>query len=125
MNKMAYVDFCTELHDSTRPAHAHGNHFITVKLIIVLSDMRLYSDVLVNFYHVFKTLEEQIGIYHDHPCIGGVVPEELLRTEACEQDLEFYLGHMWRDEAQISEAGAAYCREIVAAGTTDPTLLLA
>ena len=122
---MAYVDFCTELNECTKPAHVHGNHFMTVKLLIVLSDMRLYGNVLVDFYHVFNTLEEQLGAYHDHPCIRGVVQEESLRTDACEQDLEFHLGSTWRDESQISEAGAVYCKEIVAAATTDPALLLA
>ena len=92
---------------------------------MVLSDMRLYADVLVDVYHIFKTLEEELRACADHPCIGGLLPEELLRTEACEQDLEFYLGHMWRDEAHISAAGETYCRQIVATAISDPTLLLA
>jgi len=55
----------------------------------------------------------------------GVLPKELLRTAAFEQDLQYYLGDSWRDTVTTSKAGDAYCKRIVAAAKVNPSLLIA
>ena len=85
----------------------------------------MFVDVLTDFYFIFKTLEDNLEKYKDHPCVKGVVPENMLRTPAFEQDLRHFLGENWQGSIQPSPLAVAYCDRINKVANTDPALLLA
>ena len=102
-----------------------NDHSFNVKMAAVVTDTDLYVEILVDFYVIFDTLENELHEYANHPCINGVVPEELMRTDAFEEDLKYFLGDSWQEKVKPSKAAEAYSERIIKVASREPTLLLA
>lgn len=102
-----------------------NDRLFNLKLALVLTDKDIYIDTMIDFYFVFCTLENELHEHIDHPCVNGVVPEELYRTEAFERDLEYIIGEGWRETIKPSAPAEVYCSRIIKVANKDPTLLLA
>ena len=102
-----------------------NDHSFNVKMAAVVTDTDLYVETLIDFYVIFDTLENELQEYANHPCINGVVPEELMRTEAFEKDLQYFLGESWQEKIKPSKAAEAYSERIIKIASREPTLLLA
>ena len=120
-----YDDFCAEMHSKTKTVHDESDKLINTKLAVVLTDTRLYAEVLSDFYFVFQTLEKALEEHKDHPCVASIVSDDLLRTKAFEKDLEYYIGEDWNAVVEPSMPARTYCDRIVEVAEADPTLLLA
>ena len=110
---------------SRRLIDDNNTTLLNIKLAVLLTDVDPYVETLVDFYFIMRTLEKEMREHSMHPCVLGLLPEELLRTEAFERDLVYYIGDDWRETVRPSKEAEAYCNRIVKAATTDPTLLLA
>eukprot|EP00741_Cyanophora_paradoxa_P020092 tig00021234_g19393.t1 len=84
-----------------------------------------YSKLVANLYHVYSAIEEEMERNKDHPMVAPIYFKELNRKEALEQDLQFYFGANWREQAVASAAGQAYVDRIHEIGKSDPKLLIA
>jgi heme oxygenase len=76
-------------------------------------------------YFVYAAMEEAMQQLKEHPVMGKMYFPELNRKESLEQDLVYYYGSNWREEAKPSEATQAYVAEIQKVAQEDPELLIA
>ena len=118
------TDFCTEMLARTKTIHDQSDKLVTRKLAVVLTDMKLWSEVLGDFYFVYQAIESALDQHSQHPYLKGIVPTVLLRTDAFEKDLQYYLGDDWRGKTSPSAPATAYCDRIVEVSQEDPTLLI-
>lgn len=118
-------DFCAELRSKTKDIHDRSDRLINWKLAIVLTDLKLWGDVLADFYFVFQTIETCLEEYHSHPHVGPLYHPAILRRVAFAKDLEYYLGKDWNSFVKPSPPAAKYCDRIMEAAKTNPALLIA
>ena len=119
------TDFCTELRQKTQAVHDKSDRLVNLKLAVVLTDTKLYGRVLADFYYVFQTIEECVSRCGHHKYIEPLQIAGLLRTQAFEDDLDFYLGTDWRGQVEPSDPARLYCDRILKVSEEDPTLLIA
>ncbi|XP_074082895.1 heme oxygenase 1 [Macrotis lagotis] len=85
-----------------------------------------FKMVMSSLYHIYLALEEEMERNKTHPAIAPVFfPEELNRTPALEQDMEFWYGPQWRKEIPLSAATEKYVNQLHDVGHTEPELLVA
>lgn len=119
-------DFCSELRSTTRVIHAESDRLVNLKLAVALTDVALYSDVLSQFYFVFRSIEDGLRRSRDgDDRIQALFLDQMLRTEAFERDLEFFLGPDWKSRVKPSAHAQAYCDRIFEVAETKPVLLVA
>jgi len=88
---------CDILKKRTEKIHQQSSRLITLYSVMVFSDKRLYRQLVKDNYFVFKALEEQWEIYRPYvPQLQLAYEPALLRTGACERDLEYYYGPDWK-----------------------------
>lgn len=76
------------------------------------------------FYEIFRFLEEAILRLKNTP-VGEFNFEEMLRTEAFQKDLDFYLGKNWTDNYMPRESVAKYLLHLQEIEKRDPIILIA
>nr|MDJ0575749.1 heme oxygenase (biliverdin-producing) [Xenococcaceae cyanobacterium MO_234.B1] len=84
-----------------------------------------YRRLVTNLYFVYSAMEEEMEKLKDHTIVSKIYYPELNRKHSLEQDLYFYFGSRWREEAKLSEAGEAYVKRIREIANTKPELLVA
>ena len=125
LDETTYPDFCTELYQRSFDLLEESDRLANLKLAAAVTDRQIYVDILGDFYVVFSTMERELRRIPNHPCIKGLLSDELLRTGAFEQDLAFYLGTNWQENIHPSDAAKSYCDHIIEVARKNPTLMLA
>ena len=115
-----------QMRKATRRAHNVANMLILSKLVVVLTDTKLYGQALSCFYPVYKKLEEVIKVHSNLPELKPVlgVVSHIPRTAAMEEDLAYLLGPNWRSSMATSPAGEAYAAHLQSLSDSQPLLLL-
>ena len=124
-DKTIYPDFCTELEQRSVFLYDRSDRLANIKLAAASIDRQIYVDKLVDFYFVFCTLEKELGKRRNHESIRRLLPEEVLRKKAFEEDLEYFLGSGWEEEIKQSEESKSYCDHITMLSDVNPPMLIA
>ena len=120
-----FGSFCKELKVKTQAVHDHSDKTINLKLVVVLTDTKLWATAIGNFYFVFETLERCIETHSGHAHLGQLHNKQLFRAKQFEEDLQFYLGNTWRSQIEISQEAQVYCDRLMQLSGENPTLLIA
>ena len=123
-----FPDFCSEMRMKTKNIHDQSDKLINLRLAAVLTDTKLWSEALADFYFIFRTIELALERTKDDPRVGALYfcsISDHRRTEAFEADLQFYLGHDWRKNIRPSDVASAYCARIEEITYDNPILLIA
>ena len=67
-----FQDFCSELRVRTKQVHDESDRLVNLKLVVVLTDVRLWAQTISEFYVIFRTLENCAAQLRTHPVIGGI-----------------------------------------------------
>ena len=121
-------DFCSELHESTEDVHDESDKLINMKLVAALTDTKVWSQAVCDFYYVFRQLEISLEEVKNDERLGTLhfcSEPEYRRTELFQKDLEFYMGSNWASEVKPSEAAEKYCNRLQEITRTNPKLLVA
>jgi heme oxygenase (biliverdin-producing, ferredoxin) len=115
-----------KLREGTSKSHsmAEGADFIKCFLQGVI-DKPSYRKLAANFYFVYKALEAELTRHKDNPVLQSLYTPELWRENTLEQDLAYYYGKDWRNQAQASDACKKYVTHIQEVSNTNPELLAA
>ncbi|KAF9359034.1 hypothetical protein BGX34_008576 [Mortierella sp. NVP85] len=104
-----------ELRQKTRGLHLKMDRLVQLGLFTIL-DYQIYRQILLGFYYVFKTVEEEyekhLKSLHVHPWVQHSHSPHLRRTEAFEADLEYFYGPDWRDKVSPSKPALEYMDHI-------------
>ena len=120
------VNLATMLREGTKKSHTMAENVGFVKCFLKgVVEKQSYRKLVANLYYVYSAMEEEMEKLKDHPIISKIYYPELNRKHSLEQDLYFYFGANWREEAQLSEAGKAYVARIREIAQTQPELLVA
>ena len=117
------ADLCTELHTRTETDHERSNKLINLKLLVVATDRLLWSKTMVNFYFIFKALEEELFRHQDHKRLWCLYIPELMRCHAFEEDLKYFFGDNWSSLVSPSPATKDFVQHIHDVGKENPILL--
>ncbi len=114
------------LREGTKKSHTMAENVGFVKCFLKgVVEKKSYRKLVVNLYFVYSAMEEEMEKLKDHPVLSKIYYPELNRKKSLEQDLYFYFGANWREEAKLSEAGKAYVARIREIAKTQPELLVA
>lgn len=114
--------------------HSRSNRLVNLKLAVALSARSVYSQLVRDFYEVFRTFEgiwqEQLARKDAKKGDGALLRQagealELFgRTKAFEKDLRYYLGAKWAEVSRPTETALAYAQHIRETAKEDPDRLL-
>lgn len=115
-----------KLREGTKKAHtmAENTGFIACFLKGTVEPTS-YRKLVANLYFVYSAMEEEMGKLRNHAVLGKMYFPELNRKASLEQDLTYYFGANWKEQAAPSEAAKAYVARIHEIGETDPDLMIA
>ncbi|XP_012284901.1 uncharacterized protein LOC105702142 [Orussus abietinus] len=116
--------FSQKMRRATREIHAVSDALVNAKLVLGFSDNAVWADGLLVFYEIFRFLEGAMVRLKDTK-VGLFRIPALQRTEAFEQDLEFYLGNGWKKNYAPRESVIKYLMRLREVEDTDPMLLMA
>ncbi|XP_011299145.1 heme oxygenase [Fopius arisanus] len=117
--------FCKQMRAATREIHAVSDALVNAKLAFGLQDDKVWADGLLVFYEIFKYLEKAMpGVTKKHE-IDNIIPQDMERTKAFEEDLNFYLGSEWSKNYTPRESVVQYLNHLKELECTKPILLLA
>ncbi len=120
------VNLATMLREGTKKSHTMAENVGFVKCFLKgVVEKQSYRKLLTNLYFVYSAMEEEMEKLKDHTIVSKIYYPELNRKHSLEQDLYFYFGSRWREEAKLSEAGEAYVKRIREVANTQPELLVA
>ena len=124
---MYQTTFSNELRTRTKNAHDASDRLINLKLVVVLTDAKLWAAAVAEFYFIFKEIERAVDTSRHHPKLRSLaeVVDDALRTPMFERDLQFYLGNDWRTMVQPSNCAIEYCERIACVAKEEPVLLIA
>ncbi|KAF9346648.1 hypothetical protein BGX26_001838 [Mortierella sp. AD094] len=117
-----------DLREGTKTVHAEAERSKFVKYFFKGEiTPATYGRFLISLYQVYSALERALDKHKENPNIQLIYfPAELSRTEALEQDLEFFNGPEWREMlTPVSPAQQAYIDAIERCSATKPELLIA
>ena len=119
------TDFSKQIKEGTKKSHsaAENTNFVAQFLKGVL-DPTEYRKLITDFWYVYTTMEDCISKSED-PLVKQIRFKELERVKFLEEDLEYYYGPNWKDEAKPSEACNTYCYRINEVFNDNPYLLIA
>jgi len=124
-----YPDFITELRKRTQAVHDKSDKLVNYKLALVLTDFRLWSEAICDFYYVYQAIENGMQVLQDHPHIESLarllMADGIRRTVAFDEDMQHYRGEKWRSEMSPSAPCKEYCDRVLKITQEDPTLLIA
>lgn len=89
-----------------------------------MRDNAVWAEGLLVFYEIFRYLEEAMVRLKGTP-VGEYHIEELMRTEAFQKDLEFYLGNDWAKSYAPRESVVQYLIHLQKIEKETPILLIA
>lgn len=86
-----------------------------------------YTDLVVQNHTIYRQLEVVGRALRDHPQVGPLIQEELLRTAHLEADLRALLGPEWADQAaqRVVPATARYAQRLSALPELGPAAFVA
>ena len=120
------VNLATMLREGTKKSHTMAENVGFVKCFLKgVVEKQSYRRLVTNLYFVYSAMEEEMEKLKDHTIVSKIYYPELNRKHSLEQDLYFYFGSRWREEAKLSEAGEAYVKRIREIANTQPELLVA
>lgn len=115
--------FTTEMKKATRKLHAMSDALVNAKLVFALNNNSVWADGLLIFYDIFRFLENSM-VMHKDKNLGELHVEGMVRTEAFEKDLSYYLGLDWKNY-EIRDSVAEYLSHLRYLSDNDPDLLMA
>jgi heme oxygenase (biliverdin-producing, ferredoxin) len=112
-----------QIREETKKSHtmAENTGFITCFLKGVV-EIKSYTKLMSDLYHVYTAMEEQFVTYREHSIISKVYYPELFRKESIENDLKYYLGSNWKNQITQTDSCKSYVNRIK---TISPDLLVA
>ncbi|MEM7756708.1 MAG: heme oxygenase (biliverdin-producing) [Cyanobacteria bacterium P01_A01_bin.40] len=120
------VNLATMLREGTKKSHTMAENVGFVKCFLKgVVEKKSYRKLVTSLYFVYSAMEEEMERLKDHPVVSKVYFPELNRKQSLEQDLHFYYGANWREEAKNTKAGKAYVARIREIAETQPELLVA
>jgi len=122
---MTQETFSVELHQRTKDVHDASDKLINVKLLVALTDTRIYGSVLKDFYFVYRAIEDALESCRDDEYIFPLRDPRMYRAAALEQDVAYFLGENWSDHEEPSPATKKYLSRIEYATSSNPALLIA
>lgn len=120
------VNLATQLREGTKKSHTMAENVGFVKCFlkgVVQKDS--YRSLVKNLYFVYTAMEEEMAKHKNHPVVRKIYFPELERKQSLEEDLSYYYGPNWREEATLSPAGEAYVQRIREISKSEPELLVA
>ena len=120
------VNLATMLREGTKKSHTMAENVGFVKCFLKgVVEKKSYRKLVTSLYFVYSAMEEEMERLKDHPVVSKVYFPELNRKQSLEQDLHFYYGPNWREEARNTKAGKAYVARIREIAQSQPELLVA
>ena len=115
-----------EIKEGTKQSHsaAENTKFVSSFLRGVV-DKEKYSQLIANFYFVYRAMEEEIQKLRGDSTLGKLLFTELERVPALEQDLRYFYGPIWRSIVVPTEQCQVYVNRIHEVAKSDPELLIA
>ncbi|MBF2034364.1 MAG: heme oxygenase (biliverdin-producing) [Leptolyngbyaceae cyanobacterium T60_A2020_046] len=118
-------NLATLLREGTKKAHTMAENVGFVRCFLRgVVEKNSYRKLVANFYFVYSAMEEELERHKDHPVVSKIYFPELHRKHTLEQDLAYYYGANWRDQAAPSAAGKVYIDRIREVSNTQPELLV-
>ncbi|KAF9546013.1 heme oxygenase [Mortierella hygrophila] len=121
-----------ELRQKTKGLHGKTDRLVSLGLFAI------YRQILLGFYYVFKTFEEEYDRHLKtstidsqkqkwpaHPWVEHTYSPDLRRTEAFEADLAYFYGPDWKDHVQPSKQVQEYMDHIRDIAKRQPEKLIA
>lgn len=93
-------------------------------MLAAVSDNSVWAEGLLVFYEIFRFIEEAILRLKNTP-VGEFNFKEMMRTEAFEKDLEFYLDKNWAYNYTPRESVVKYLLHLQELEKENPILLMA
>jgi len=120
------VNLATMLREGTKKSHTMAENVGFVKCFLKgVVEKKSYRKLVTSLYFVYSAMEEEMERLKEHPVVSQIYFPELNRKQSLEQDLHFYYGANWREEAQNTKAGKAYVARIREIAQSEPELLVA
>jgi len=120
------VNLATMLREGTKKSHTMAENVGFVKCFLKgVVEKKSYRKLVTSLYFVYSAMEEEMERLKDHPVVSKIYFPELNRKQSLEQDLQFYYGANWREEAKNTKAGKAYVARIREIAQSEPELLVA
>ena len=119
------VDLAHQLREGTKKAHtmAENTGFVSCFLKGVV-DKASYRTLVIDLWHVYSAMEEEVQRLGEHPVVGPIAFTELNRRESLERDLAYYLGVDWRNQAKATPSAEQYVARIHDVARATPELLV-
>ncbi len=119
------INLATMLREGTKKSHTMAENVGFVKCFLKgVVEKKSYRKLVTSLYFVYSAMEEEMEKLKDHPVVSKIYFPELNRKQSLEQDLYFYYGANWREEAKNSPAGEAYVARIREVAQSQPELLV-
>lgn len=114
--------FSVQLRKATKSIHDLSDALVNAKLGVTISDDSVWAEGLLVFYEVFKFLEKSLTSHSDS-LIGDLLIPGMARTEAFENDLDYFYGD-WRDGYEIRPEVQQYLEHLERLDKENPYLLI-
>ncbi|ESN90403.1 hypothetical protein HELRODRAFT_70990 [Helobdella robusta] len=121
-------DFCSEMRNNTQKIHDESDKLINLKIVAALTDVKVWSQAIADFYFVFRQIEialEKLKSDARLNVLHFCAEPEFRRTELFQKDLQYYMGDDWMTTAKPSEVAVNYCARIEEVSNTKPVLIIA
>ena len=115
--------FSVQLRKATKNIHDVSDALVNAKLGVTISDDTVWAEGLLVFYEVFKSLEQSLRSHSDS-LIGDLLIPGMARTEAFEEDLEYFYGEKWKDNYEIRPEVQQYLDHLQKLDDKNPYLLI-
>jgi len=111
---------------ATRKAHNISNALINSKLLVALTDRKLYGEAISLFWPVLEKIEARLQHNADHPDIAplSTTLSRMQRAQRFKEDLQYFLGPGWEANYKTTEPVQRYLAHLDAVEKEDPALLL-
>ena len=120
------VNLATQLREGTKKSHTMAENVGFVKCFLKgVVEKNSYRSLVKNLYFVYSAMEEEMAKHQNHPILSKIYFPELNRKQSLEEDLSYYYGPNWREEATLSAAGQAYVQRIREVSESEAELLVA
>jgi len=120
------VNLATQLREGTKKSHTMAENVGFVKCFLKgVVEKDSYRSLVKNLYFVYTAMEEEMAKHQNHAILSKIYFPELNRKQSLEEDLSYYYGPNWREEATPSAAGQAYVQRIREVSESEPELLVA
>lgn len=120
------VNLATQLREGTKKSHTMAENVGFVKCFLKgVVEKNSYRSLVKNLYFVYTAMEEEMAKHKNNPIVSKIYFPELERKQSLEEDLSYYYGPNWREEATLSPAGEAYVQRIREISKSEPELLVA